>query len=88
MEDAERRGRARQTPHAPQAPQAPLRGARALLALGVVGLLLAGCASMPDRGEIRRVEASQGVDSQVRVFGVPRPTRPARPRSSTASWRP
>ncbi|RPF40899.1 sporulation and spore germination protein [Streptomyces sp. Ag109_G2-6] len=74
MEDAERRGRARQTPHAPQAPQAPqapLRGARALLALGVVGLLLAGCASMPDRGEIRRVEASQGVDSQVRVFGVP-----------------
>ncbi|MCX5378060.1 LpqB family beta-propeller domain-containing protein [Streptomyces sp. NBC_00091] len=26
---------------------------------------------MPDRGEIRRVEASQGVDSQVRVFGVP-----------------
>ncbi|MGW6707485.1 LpqB family beta-propeller domain-containing protein [Streptomyces sp. NPDC054956] len=37
----------------------------------MAGLLLAGCASMPDRGEIRRVEASQGVDSQVRVFGVP-----------------
>lgn len=40
-------------------------------ALGVAGLLLAGCASMPDHGEIRRVQASQGVDSQVRVFGVP-----------------
>ncbi|MCX4778756.1 LpqB family beta-propeller domain-containing protein [Streptomyces sp. NBC_01264] len=41
------------------------------LALGVAGLLLAGCASMPDHGEVRPVEASQGVDSQVRVFGVP-----------------
>lgn len=40
-------------------------------ALGVAALLLAGCASMPDHGEIRRVQASQGVDSQVRVFGVP-----------------
>ncbi|MFI5616972.1 LpqB family beta-propeller domain-containing protein [Streptomyces sp. NPDC051567] len=40
-------------------------------ALGGAGLLLAGCASMPDRGEIRQVQASQGVDSQVRVFSVP-----------------
>lgn len=40
-------------------------------ALAAAGLLLAGCASMPDHGEIRPVEASQGVDSQVRVFGVP-----------------
>ncbi|MER5872886.1 LpqB family beta-propeller domain-containing protein [Streptomyces sp. NPDC002044] len=40
-------------------------------ALGTAVLLLAGCASMPDRGEIRPVRASQGVDSQVRVFGVP-----------------
>ncbi len=47
-----------------------LRALRAY-ALGVAGLLLAGCASMPDQGEIRRVQASQGVDSQVRVFGVP-----------------
>ncbi|MEU3727533.1 LpqB family beta-propeller domain-containing protein [Streptomyces sp. NPDC031705] len=47
------------------------RGTRVALALGAVGLLIGGCASMPDRGEIRRVEASQGVDSQVRVFGVP-----------------
>ncbi|MEW1635876.1 LpqB family beta-propeller domain-containing protein [Streptomyces sp. NPDC093801] len=62
MQDADRRGQAR---------PAPLRSARPLLALGAVGMLVAGCASMPDRGEIRRVEASQGVDSQVRVFGVP-----------------
>lgn len=47
-----------------------LRTVRAY-AFGAAGLLLAGCASMPDHGEIRRVEASQGVDSQVRVFGVP-----------------
>ncbi|MBT2482156.1 GerMN domain-containing protein [Streptomyces sp. ISL-94] len=40
-------------------------------ALGAAGLLLAGCASMPTSGEIRPVQASQGVDSQVRVFGVP-----------------
>ncbi|MFG2993083.1 LpqB family beta-propeller domain-containing protein [Streptomyces sp. NPDC048257] len=40
-------------------------------AFGAAGLLLAGCASMPDHGEIRPVQASQGVDSQVRVFGVP-----------------
>ncbi|MGW0395794.1 LpqB family beta-propeller domain-containing protein [Streptomyces sp. NPDC003042] len=66
MEDAERtrgagsgRGRPRRAP------------VRSWAALGAAGLLLAGCASMPDRGEIRRVEASQGVDSQVRVFGVP-----------------
>ncbi|MFD0271120.1 LpqB family beta-propeller domain-containing protein [Streptomyces sp. NPDC127106] len=40
-------------------------------AAGAGALLLAGCASMPDSGEIREVRASQGVDSQVRVFGVP-----------------
>ncbi|MFD7263311.1 LpqB family beta-propeller domain-containing protein [Streptomyces sp. NPDC059874] len=42
-----------------------------LCALGAVALLVAGCASMPTHGEIRDVKASQGVDSQVRVFGVP-----------------
>ncbi|MFD7033568.1 LpqB family beta-propeller domain-containing protein [Streptomyces sp. NPDC059917] len=51
------------------------RGARRLtVALGsaLCGALLAsGCASMPDHGEITEVQASQGVDSQVRVFGVP-----------------
>ncbi|MFD7096145.1 LpqB family beta-propeller domain-containing protein [Streptomyces xanthophaeus] len=40
-------------------------------ALALAVLLPAGCASMPDHGEIRPVEASQGVDSQVRVFSVP-----------------
>lgn len=40
-------------------------------AFATAGLLLAGCASMPDHGEIRPVQVSQGVDSQVRVFGVP-----------------
>ncbi|MFF1559202.1 LpqB family beta-propeller domain-containing protein [Streptomyces sp. NPDC058279] len=44
---------------------------RAHAVLGALALLLAGCASMPDSGEIRQVQASQGVDSQVRVFGVP-----------------
>ncbi|MFE2131157.1 LpqB family beta-propeller domain-containing protein [Streptomyces amritsarensis] len=47
-----------------------LRTVRAY-AFAAAGLLLAGCASMPDSGEIRAVQASQGVDSQVRVFGVP-----------------
>ncbi|MFJ8211785.1 LpqB family beta-propeller domain-containing protein [Streptomyces sp. NPDC096033] len=70
VEDADRRGQARQA-RRQALPGRPPRGTGPLLALGAVGLLLAGCASMPDRGEIRRVEASQGVDSQVRVFGVP-----------------
>ncbi|WP_344630779.1 LpqB family beta-propeller domain-containing protein [Streptomyces glaucosporus] len=54
------------------------RGAAA--ALGAV-LLLAGCASMPDRGEVRRVEPSPraDADSQVRVFGVS-------PRSGASPW--
>ncbi|MFF4321997.1 LpqB family beta-propeller domain-containing protein [Streptomyces sp. NPDC001568] len=47
------------------------KAATALLALGATAVLVSGCASMPTRGEIRPVEASQGVDSQVRVFGVP-----------------
>ncbi|MFJ3636851.1 LpqB family beta-propeller domain-containing protein [Streptomyces sp. NPDC090112] len=47
-----------------------LRTVRAC-ACGTAGLLLAGCASMPSSGEIRPVQASQGVDSAVRVFGVP-----------------
>ncbi|MET9610268.1 LpqB family beta-propeller domain-containing protein [Streptomyces sp. NPDC006512] len=62
MEDAER-GQDR--------PPGGTKGTRTLLVLGAAGALLTGCASMPTRGEIRPVEASQGVDSQVRVFGVP-----------------
>ncbi|MER5935567.1 LpqB family beta-propeller domain-containing protein [Streptomyces sp. NPDC002054] len=42
-----------------------------VLALGGAGLMLAGCASMPTRGEVRPVSATQGADSQVRVYGVP-----------------
>ncbi|RSS42099.1 hypothetical protein EF912_30895 [Streptomyces sp. WAC07061] len=72
VEDAERaaaagRGTGSERTRAGIRPRATL----VALALGAVGLLVGGCASMPDRGEIRRVEASQGVDSQVRVFGVP-----------------
>ncbi|MEV7420582.1 LpqB family beta-propeller domain-containing protein [Streptomyces sp. NPDC089919] len=53
------------------------RGAR-LRAAGAVlgaGALLAGCASMPGGGDVKQVEAPQGVDSQVRVFGVPPPEK-------------
>ncbi|WAU79315.1 LpqB family beta-propeller domain-containing protein [Streptomyces sp. Qhu-G9] len=34
-------------------------------------VLLAGCASMPDGGDLRDVEASQRPDAQVRVFAIP-----------------
>ena len=44
----------------------------ALVAYGVCGaVLLAGCASMPDGGDLRGVEASQRPDPQVRVFAMP-----------------
>ncbi|MFD9412781.1 LpqB family beta-propeller domain-containing protein [Streptomyces sp. NPDC059989] len=59
----------------PGSRRARTRGRRArtlrAYAFGAAGLLLAGCASMPNSGEIRQVQGSQGVDSQVRVFGVP-----------------
>jgi two-component system sensor histidine kinase MtrB len=44
-----------------------------LLALLGSSLLVAGCASMPDSGEVHRVDASRraDADAQVRVFGVP-----------------
>ncbi|MGW1786516.1 LpqB family beta-propeller domain-containing protein [Streptomyces sp. NPDC002143] len=41
----------------------------AYAASGVV--LLAGCASMPDSGDLRDVEATQRQDTQVRVFAMP-----------------
>lgn len=41
----------------------------ACAALGVV--LLAGCASMPDSGDLRGVESTPRQDTQVRVFAVP-----------------
>ncbi|MFJ5549669.1 LpqB family beta-propeller domain-containing protein [Streptomyces sp. NPDC093225] len=51
------------------------RSYAAAAALGAGVLALAGCASMPSSGEIKQVQASQGVDSQVRVFGVPPPDK-------------
>ncbi|MEU9883406.1 LpqB family beta-propeller domain-containing protein [Streptomyces phaeochromogenes] len=43
-----------------------------LATYGVCGaVLLTGCASMPDGGDLRGVEASQRPDPQVRVFAMP-----------------
>lgn len=49
------------------------RMARSSALLGCAALVLAGCASMPDSGEIKGVEQSprSDGDSQVRVYGVP-----------------
>ncbi|MFI1013380.1 LpqB family beta-propeller domain-containing protein [Streptomyces sp. NPDC020965] len=53
----------------------PRRDALRLSALLMSGgVLLAGCASMPDSGDVRAVKASPRADSQVRVYAVqPRP---------------
>ncbi|MFH8618994.1 LpqB family beta-propeller domain-containing protein [Streptomyces sp. NPDC017979] len=48
-------------------------------ALGGSGVLLAGCASMPDSGDIHAVKASPRADAQVRVYPVP-PRNGAEPR--------
>ncbi|MCB5169430.1 LpqB family beta-propeller domain-containing protein [Streptomyces bambusae] len=53
----------------------PRRALRRSVALGCGAVLLAGCASMPDSGENRPVDAARGVDSQVRVFAVPPPDK-------------
>lgn len=47
------------------------RGLRAYAWLGCGGLLLAGCASMPNTGDIEAVDPSQRSDSQVKVYAVP-----------------
>ncbi|GAA2925853.1 hypothetical protein GCM10020221_22230 [Streptomyces thioluteus] len=49
------------------------RPVTALAAGAVCGGLLAGCASMPDSGEVDSVDSSQraDADAQVRVYGVP-----------------
>ncbi|MFE0044804.1 LpqB family beta-propeller domain-containing protein [Streptomyces albireticuli] len=54
------------------AERGPRRGAAGLGALALSGVLLAGCASMPDSGEVTPVDSSQraDADSQVRVYGV------------------
>ena len=55
-------------------------GAGRLVVLVCAAMLLAGCASMPSGGEVRRIDASPraDADAQVRVFGVP-PRRGERP---------
>ncbi|MEU6868102.1 LpqB family beta-propeller domain-containing protein [Streptomyces sp. NPDC046876] len=72
-DDGRRAPRQRRRPEQPEQQAQPRRTARRVYAAaaGAGALLLAGCASMPSSGEIREVRASQGVDSQVRVFGVP-----------------
>ncbi|WP_374208042.1 LpqB family beta-propeller domain-containing protein [Streptomyces sp. MUM 203J] len=47
-----------------------LRGRQAVT-LGCAAVLLAGCASMPDSGDVTPVKASRQGDSQVRVYPVP-----------------
>ncbi|WP_223774960.1 LpqB family beta-propeller domain-containing protein [Streptomyces sp. 135] len=56
------------------------RPLRTGLLLGGCGALLAGCASMPDSGNLKTVDASQRPDSQsqVRVYAMP-PREGARP---------
>ncbi|MFF4288520.1 LpqB family beta-propeller domain-containing protein [Streptomyces sp. NPDC001633] len=65
----------RQQPTKPTGQQArkQRRTARKLALLGCATVLLAGCASMPDSGDVTAVDQSprsEG-DSQVRVYGVP-----------------
>ncbi|MFC4470738.1 LpqB family beta-propeller domain-containing protein [Streptomyces xiangluensis] len=47
------------------------RPMRVVTYVGCGAVLLAGCASMPDSGDLRDVEASQRPDAQVRVFAMP-----------------
>ncbi|WP_238431979.1 LpqB family beta-propeller domain-containing protein [Streptomyces cavernae] len=47
------------------------RTLRAAAYIGCGALLLGGCASMPDNGDLRDVDASQRPDPQVRVVAVP-----------------
>ncbi|AWK08966.1 hypothetical protein SSP531S_10780 [Streptomyces spongiicola] len=54
------------------------RAARVWALLVCAGFVLAGCASMPDSGDVEQVRATKGADSQVRVYAVP-PRDGARP---------
>lgn len=55
-----------------------LRPVRVGVYLGCGALLLTGCASMPDSGDLQGVESTPRQDSQVRVFALP-PREDARP---------
>lgn len=54
------------------------RPVRATAYVGVCAVLLAGCASMPDNGDMRDVQSTPRQDSQVRVFALP-PAEDAEP---------
>lgn len=43
---------------------------RGAVVLAVGGVLVSGCAGMPDKGDVRQVRASNPGDSQVRVYAV------------------
>jgi hypothetical protein len=49
------------------------RTARLSAGLVVLALVLAGCASIPDKGDVEPVKASPQDESQVRVYAVPPP---------------
>ncbi|WP_216591058.1 LpqB family beta-propeller domain-containing protein [Streptomyces brasiliscabiei] len=53
---------------------------RATVCLGVGSVLLAGCASMPDGGDMRDVESTPRQDAKVRVFALP-PAEDAEPKA-------
>ncbi|MFI5757452.1 LpqB family beta-propeller domain-containing protein [Streptomyces sp. NPDC051569] len=48
-----------------------IRAVRVPAVLGTLALLLAGCASIPDSGDVEPVKASPPGESQVRVYAVP-----------------
>ncbi|WP_180303538.1 LpqB family beta-propeller domain-containing protein [Streptomyces sp. JV178] len=54
------------------------RPVRATAYVGIGAVLLAGCASMPDSGDMRDVESTPRQDTQVRVFALP-PAEDAQP---------
>ncbi|MET7901220.1 LpqB family beta-propeller domain-containing protein [Streptomyces sp. NPDC005355] len=64
------RSRGTESPGGPGSLRSRVLSTPALLVCGA--LLLSGCASMPDQGDVRRVDSSarSDVDSQVRVYGV------------------
>ncbi|KIF74686.1 lipoprotein LpqB [Streptomyces sp. 150FB] len=51
------------------------RAVRMPAVLAIVTLLLAGCASIPDTGDVELVKASPHGESQVRVYAVPPPAK-------------
>lgn len=56
----------------------PVRVSARIGSIGLVTVVLAGCASMPDNGNMRDVESTPRQDTQVRVFALP-PAEDAQP---------